>query len=395
MTASEPTELDLPGVGDVQRPSVVVSYGLGLDSTCLLLRWLQEPATRDFALEEMVVVTAMVGDEFTSTAVAVESLMLPLFRKFGVRYIQCARGQRITSVSGDGVVVLDDSTCPQKLYADGAYRLSDEMLSAGTLPQLGGARRCSMHAKGWALDPVIAKITGGQRYRHVIGFEAGEQRRADKDRLYNTAQRTGWYPLIEAGFDRQACHDYVAAVLGVSWEKSCCSFCVFALTSAAGRANMVARYRQEPAAGARAMLIEATARRLNERQTLIAGSSVAQMVHEAGLTEVEAEFRRRFEASPFAVYEVRRVTPMGAGGRRGVTARSVCKLAVGSQGAMDAYLADGPGSREVGADRIVRHRMPAGPRCEHFLVVAPAVVDNKQRKGFDHLWARANGAGLF
>ena len=119
------------------------------------------------------------------------------------------------------------------------------------------------------------------------------------------------------------------------------------------------------------------------------------MVHEAGLSEVEAEFRRRFEASPFAVYEVRRVTPMGAGGRRGVTARSVCKLAVGSQGDMDAYLADGPGSREVGADRIVRHRVPAGPRCEHFLVVAPAVVDNKQRKGFDHLWARANGAGLF
>ncbi len=141
MTASEPTELDLPGVSDVQRPSVVVSYGLGLDSTCLLLRWLQEPTTRDFALEEMVVVTAMVGDEFTSTAVAVESLMLPLFRKFGVRYIQCARGQRITSASGDGVVVLDDSTCPQKLYADGAYRLSDEMLSTGTLPQLGGARK--------------------------------------------------------------------------------------------------------------------------------------------------------------------------------------------------------------------------------------------------------------
>lgn len=141
MTASEPTELDLPGVSDVQRPSVVVSYGLGLDSTCLLLRWLQEPTTRDFALEEMVVVTAMVGDEFTSTAVAVESLMLPLFRKFGVRYVQCARDQRITGVSGDGVVVLDDSTCPQKLYADGAYRLSDEMLSTGTLPQLGGARK--------------------------------------------------------------------------------------------------------------------------------------------------------------------------------------------------------------------------------------------------------------
>lgn len=388
-------ELELTGLHGSRPPSVVVSYGLGLDSTCLLLRWLREPSTRDFAVEDMVVVTAMVGDEFSSTAVAVESLMLPLFREFGVRYVQCAREQRVTTAGGEGVVVLDDSTCPQKLYAEGAYRLSDEMLSAGTLPQLGGARKCSMHAKGWALDPVIAKLTAGQPYRHVIGFESGEQGRAEKDRRYNTTQRTGWYPLIEAGFDRQACHDYVSANLGVPWEKSCCSYCVFALTSARGRAAMVERYRQEPAAGARAMLIEATARRLNERQTLIAGSSVAQMVQEAGLTAVEDEFRRVFTESGFAVYDVRRVTPAGVGGRRGVTARSVRRLAMGPEDAMDAYLANSPGQRIVGSGGIVRHHLPAGPGCEHFRVVAPAVVEDKQRKGFDRMWANVNSDSLF
>lgn len=37
-------ELEIPGIADgARRPSVVVSYGLGLDSTCLLLRWLTEP----------------------------------------------------------------------------------------------------------------------------------------------------------------------------------------------------------------------------------------------------------------------------------------------------------------------------------------------------------------
>ena len=49
-------ELEIPGIADgARRPSVVVSYGLGLDSTCLLLRWLTEPQSRDFDLADMVV----------------------------------------------------------------------------------------------------------------------------------------------------------------------------------------------------------------------------------------------------------------------------------------------------------------------------------------------------
>jgi hypothetical protein len=36
----------------------VLSLGLGADRTALLLRWLQEPATREFALDKLVVVTA-------------------------------------------------------------------------------------------------------------------------------------------------------------------------------------------------------------------------------------------------------------------------------------------------------------------------------------------------
>ncbi|MGV0654934.1 hypothetical protein ABQE48_13800 [Mycolicibacterium thermoresistibile] len=396
MSNGAATELEIPGIADdTHRPSVVVSFGLGLDSTCLLLRWLTEPQTRDFDLRDMAVVTAMTGDEFRSTARDVEKYVLPLFREHGVRYIQCARSERTTTAGGDGVVILDDSTNPQRLYIDGAYRLSTEMLTAGTVPQLGGARKCSIHAKGWALDPVISMITGGQPYRHVIGFEAGEQRRADKDRLFNTASRTGWYPLIELGWDRQACAEYVQAKLGTSWAKSCCTFCVYAISTAAGRANMVERYRQEPLAGAEAMFMEAVSRRLNERQTLIAGSSVAEMVSQAGLIEVELAFQRLMDEAEFAVYEVRRVTPRSRGGGKGITARSVRRLATGSRADMDAHLAELPGRRDIGTDRIVRHRIATADNCEHFYVVAPAVVDNKQRPSFETLWAQANSDSLF
>lgn len=393
--------LDIAGVADIdgaentRRPSIVLSYGLGLDSTAILLRWLTEPETRDFDLADLAIVTAATGNEFASTSKDVEEFILPLIRREGVRFIQCARSARTTTANGDGVVVLDDSTSPQRLYTDGVYSLEDEMLSAGTLPQLGGARRCSVHAKAWALDPVIDRVTGGRPYRHVIGFEAGEQRRADKDRLFNNERRQGWYPLIDIGWDRGDCAAYVQSKLGVSWEKSCCTFCVFALATAAGRANMVQRYRREPMAGAKALFMEAVSRRLNERQTLIAGSSVAQMVAEAGLVEVEVAFEQMMAETEFAVYEVRRVTQAGRDGRRGVTARSVRRLATGSRTDMDARLGELPGHRDIGADRIVRHRFPAAANCEHFYVVAPAVVDDKQRPAFESLWAQAHNDALF
>ncbi len=37
---------------------VVLSYGMGADSTAILLRWIEEPGCRDFDLSDLVVVTA-------------------------------------------------------------------------------------------------------------------------------------------------------------------------------------------------------------------------------------------------------------------------------------------------------------------------------------------------
>ena len=62
---------------------------------------------------------------------------------------------------------------------------------------------------------------------------------------------------------------------------------------------------------------------------------------------------------------------------------------------MDAHLSGLPGRREVGADHIVRHHLAVADNCEHFFVVAPAVVDDKQRPAFETHWAQANGAALF
>ena len=285
----------------------MLSFGLGLDSTSLLIRWLTDPSSREFALESLVLVTAMTGHESAATVDAMNRLVLPRLRQHAIRYIQAARSQRRTSRAGDGIVVLDDSRSPQKLYAAGEYTLGDEMLSAATIPQRGSGVPRSRHRA----------ITQGRPYRHVVGFEANEAARAAKDRLHDTELRRGWYPLMDWAWTRSDCHRYLLDVLGESVPKSCCGFCPFAMSTVAGRAQVIERYRQEPQLGADAMFLEHVARSINPSQTLIEGSSVADLVVEAGLSEVSDLFEAELHKRAWSIYEVRRVTRPGQGRQAG------------------------------------------------------------------------------
>ena len=42
---------------------VILGFGLGLESTSVLCRWLFEPETRDFEVEDLVVLTMMTGGD--------------------------------------------------------------------------------------------------------------------------------------------------------------------------------------------------------------------------------------------------------------------------------------------------------------------------------------------
>jgi hypothetical protein len=170
-TVATPSMLTELVGGSSQPPSVVLSFGMGLDSASLLLRWLAEPSTRDFDLEDLVVISAMTGHEFSSTRQAVETHVLPRLRAAGVRFVQVARSQRRTTRAGDGVVVLDDSRCPQRLYAEGLYTLGQEMLSAGTVPQRGGIRGLLHSLEGQLLGPGDCSYHEGSALpaRHRLG----------------------------------------------------------------------------------------------------------------------------------------------------------------------------------------------------------------------------------
>ena len=65
--------------------SVILSCGLGADSTALLFKYLAETnEERGFQLEELVVITALVGREWDETIDKMQRFILPLLRQYDV-----------------------------------------------------------------------------------------------------------------------------------------------------------------------------------------------------------------------------------------------------------------------------------------------------------------------
>ena len=52
----------------------------------------------------------------------------------------------------DGFVVLADSNAPERMHMEGAYKLSDELRAAGTVPQFGGEHRCALKFKAFVIE---------------------------------------------------------------------------------------------------------------------------------------------------------------------------------------------------------------------------------------------------
>ncbi|WP_208948631.1 hypothetical protein [Streptomyces subrutilus] len=264
-------------------------------------------------LSDLVVVHAVTGDEWPDSLDYVNRLVLPLLRQKRVRLVQIARGG---PEDADGVVVLDDSRAPRRIFAQGPWRLSDELRLAGTVPQMAqGKRTCSQRFKGWDLDQWAEAEFGVDSFRRVIGYHAGERGRADKDsgiqrELNRAAGRTicePFYPLIDAGMERAAVEAYVLGMLGEPIRKSYCATCPFSGVCASREAHE-ARLRAHPHIAADVLRLEYVSQALNERVALYGTTSLRKRLTEDGRnTAVLDAFELSLEQAPYAVYEVRRV----------------------------------------------------------------------------------------
>ncbi|MFJ2745267.1 hypothetical protein ACIO3O_37045 [Streptomyces sp. NPDC087440] len=306
----------VPAVRTPRRSGItVLSWGLGADSTAVLLMYLAAPhrygLRRD--LSDLVVVHAVTGDEWPDSLDYANRLVLPLLRKARVRLVQVARGG---PEDADGVVVLEDSRAPRRVFAQGPWRLSDELRAAGTVPQLArGKRLCSIKFKGWCLDQWAAAEFGVDSFRRTIGYHAGELGRAEDDsaiqrRLNAEAGRTicePYYPLILWGMERAAVEAYVLGLLGEPIRKSYCAQCPFSGVCASREAHEE-RLRAHPHIAADVLRMEYVSQALNERVALYGTTSLRKRLTEDGRNSAVLEaFDVSLEQAPHAVYEVRRI----------------------------------------------------------------------------------------
>jgi hypothetical protein len=408
--------------------SPVLSNGLGVESVAIILRWLLEPEARDFPLEQLTVVTAMVGAEWPDTGDDFEKYILPLFREHRVRFVQVARKGHLEK---DGIAILDDSRATERLYLAGSYTLTQELESAGTVPQYGSEHRCSLkfkafvietwmeqylsglirHTFGYNADELdrVAKCDGAMAARVTFGFNADELDRVALGQKYDRPSRISHYPLVLWGWNRQNCLEYIYEKLGVIWRKSACRHCPFARITA----DHIARQKQFPRDTAMAMFTERLSLAMNQRGQLYKGEPLYQIVLDSGNTAAIDEFNQRMSQLPWAVYRVRRIykaAPVYAGegkqkrlvghdaSKKGTVDRCVEKAeTLPTAAAAIARLHELAESHSVEPYRAhdlwyahLRRRESTYPTTEEFLVAAPATVDTKARYGvehFDEKWA--------
>ncbi|MEU1811729.1 hypothetical protein [Micromonospora aurantiaca (nom. illeg.)] len=391
---------------------VTQTHGMGVDSAAWLSGVLRGELPFGHDLADLTVVTAMVGDESAATAAAMTAHMLPLMRAHGVRYVQVARASMRDE---DGIVVLSDThpsdpsrrPDPYRMVMRGAVALSEELYAAGTIPQLA-SRTCSHKWKGWVLDRWAEQEYDGAPRRHVVGFAAEETRRRDRDEGYSLASpgKQPWYPLIEAGWDRERCLAELRRWYGIEWPRSCCGFCPY--QAGPDIARMIHRWSAEPAQVRAAVSLERNARAINPRMMLFGDRSAEQVARRAGLGDAVAQAAADLDARPAELYEVRRIYRR-RGDRRDSTGRSwvlgpdpadkgrdvwrsLRAIAAGSRAEMLELLAAQQATRGGtietvdGAPRLVLQRAaPPYPATEFYLAVAVAGA-TKQRPAFDELW---------
>jgi len=390
----------------------VFSYGMGAESTAALVRILTDPASRPAEIApgfgNLIVIVAQTGDEWSITGELVTEYVLPLLRKFRVRFVEVARnGPR----ESDGITVLQDTRLPFRVHLDGVYKLSTEHRDSGTMPQASGHHTCAQKSKGVPLDRWRATELGSQPYFHMIGYNALERSRMAKDSRFRMTkgatyrmggQRRPVYLVAQWGWDRAECVDYLLdhPAVGVVWPKSCCRQCPY--LSRIGWAEQLPRFLTRPTEAFRHLVDEYCCLALNARSGLYGpGKSLATRLERDGATAVIELADDWMARMPWALYRVRRRFTAPA-----TASRSVRRAAIGTGqqvrralartadmlGDELSYSEPIPGAPKTGDrdtfERLWVHRRTDGsyPTVEEFYVAAPVQPLDKEAANFDTRW---------
>lgn len=165
----------LPTLNPNFRPHVL-SCGAGVDSLALLVEYIFNPDSRDFPLENLIVVHAVVGGESKETQRIMEEAIFPLCRRYNIWFIQVYRNGQYEE---DGITVLSSTRQPTKFYLRGEFSLFAGSIVSGTVPQRGGSGRlCTLKFKSWVIDLIVKYLLGDSPRERFLAYNGNEGKRA-------------------------------------------------------------------------------------------------------------------------------------------------------------------------------------------------------------------------
>lgn len=204
----------------------VLSYGIGQDSTALLLKSIHDPSYRDKYIKgDYLVVTADTGNESDETT-AYRYQIERVCRDHQIDFIFLDLRYKYTSPSWTGGLVkfYEDGnrigskafpkTCTDKLKIVPIYNFLDEYIHAKYNTEKVGRKSA------------IKEFTKrGGKINIILGIAKGEECRASG----NEESPHKWqrecinkvYPLLDLGMDRQACQDYVSEHMSIPMPSNC------------------------------------------------------------------------------------------------------------------------------------------------------------------------------
>lgn len=256
-----------------------------------------------------------------------------------------------------------------------------------------GGRPPGLGNKGEVLDAWISDHVS-EAFGPYLGYNVDELKRAGKADGYTCQGHRFIYPLIDWGWTRDDCIDYLYRAFGVLWRKSACAYCPFQQKNAA-----IQRYYRDPKAGGFALLMELNALAFNPRMHLFSSGTAYDLMVESNNQAAIAELNRLLDQSDWAIYHVQRIYKqlIGKNNKPYVNAdRRVEIVAQGQKAEMEGNLQAIAQEHHSAIENIYGKRCYVQgrseghyPAIEEFYVLAPKLAKEKCRnpKAFATQWA--------
>lgn len=212
----------------------ILSMGLGQDSfTILLLLIFDKDFRKKYAPNDLIIIFSDTGNEHPETYKFRDEIVIPLCKKHNLEFVTISNDmgyhgntwQSLTHQWENGKATVGSmaypKTCTHNLKLNPQYKYVEELLPK-RYKDLENRKRKANFTQ-------FAKYHG--KIKFLVGIAKGEESRvADAESetaLWKKQSVVVEYPLIDVGFDRQSCQDYIKAADMPLPIPSNCMFCPF------------------------------------------------------------------------------------------------------------------------------------------------------------------------